>query len=80
MNEPKMPAEIDTKFREAESRFIRDLVALLDRHPQFRKSFAYGRLGGAVAFADKMGCDVEGFLAHLRATQEKPPVLVPRKS
>jgi hypothetical protein len=51
--------------------------ALIEAYPDLRSSIACAFLGAAVATADTMGVDVEGFIASLRKRYEKPDVLVP---
>lgn len=80
MSEPKIPPDIEAQFQRIERFYVVQVMALVDKYPQFRKTFACGRLGGAIAFADSKGEDVEGFLAHLRKHREKPSVFLPRKS
>jgi ABC-type transporter Mla maintaining outer membrane lipid asymmetry permease subunit MlaE len=53
------------------------VVALIQKFPQDRADIAVILLGGAIAIADTMGVDVEGFLTELRRTTTKPDVLVP---
>lgn len=53
------------------------VVALLNKHPEHREQTAYEVLGAAVAVADSMGVDADGFVAQLRQRYRKPPVLSP---
>jgi hypothetical protein len=78
--EPKMPLPLEMAFQDEVTRHIKVIRRLTERWPNFRMSFAYGLLGGAIAHVDMMGGDVEGFLAKLRATTQKPEPLVPPKS
>lgn len=56
------------------------VTALIVAHPDIRTSIARAFLGAAVATADTMGVDVEGFIASLRKRYQKPDVLVPLRA
>lgn len=73
----ELPAGLQEAISAACDANMRELSRLLSEHPDHRKAIAYEFLGAAIAWADMMGCDVEGFLRHLRATFDHPGVLVP---
>lgn len=68
---------IDSKMREWSSADTDRFVALVNQFPEYRRHIAYAMLGSAIAVADSMGCDVEGFLVKLREHAPKPDVLFP---
>jgi hypothetical protein len=64
-----MPPELEAEFYAETKRHLDAVVALIGRAPAFKRHFACGMLGKAIALADSVGADADGFIAHLRATQ-----------
>jgi hypothetical protein len=77
MTEPLMPDEAKAEVLEETRRHLAAFVRLIGKWPNFRRHVACGFLGAAIAEADKIGVDVEGFLAHIRAKEPRPAVLAP---
>lgn len=77
MSEPELPAELLKLLMDRQDRNMREIKELLFYWPNFRKHIAFGDLGAAIGFADMMGCDVEGFLRKMRATEPKPTPIEP---
>lgn len=59
------------------ARHTKAMTDLINRNPEYRSHLAYALLGSAIAVCDSYGVDTETFIAHLRATHDKPEVLVP---
>lgn len=78
MSEPKITKDAEAELYRQEKAAIDQFVAFIARWPQYRKHAACAKLGSAVAMADMVGEDAEGFIAKLRATHpERPDGLEP---
>lgn len=80
MTEPELSAEARKALLAEAERSLAFIKRFLGRWPEYRLHLAYGLLGEAVAMVDSYGGDAETFLAHLRAVEPKPDVLVPPTS
>lgn len=74
---PKMPREGEQEWVREIDRASKFFVSFVERWPNFRRHAAFGLLGNAIAIADTMGLDVEGFLAELRRRHARPDVMAP---
>jgi hypothetical protein len=72
--------DVEAEALAAVDRAVTPFVDMLRRYPAWREEIAYVFLGSAIALADSMGCDVEGFLEGLRKQCPKAAVLVPPRS
>lgn len=75
-----LPPELQALIEAENDRGNVAFCAIVERWPNFRKQVAVAVLGMAVASADSMGVDVEGFIRELRARFPKPDVLVPPRA
>ncbi len=62
------------------ARLTREVMRLVDQHPERRAELAYAMLGAAVAVCDSFGLSAEEWLAELRSTCTRPAILVPPKT
>lgn len=64
------PSEVELRVVEQALEGVVDLAKKLAKnHPSCAKHIAYGLLGVGVSVCDSFRCDVEGWLADLRAKQ-----------